>query len=226
MVIRAVLFDIGGVLAITPDLGVSRRWEHQLALTAGRLDQRMADVWAGGAIGALGEDQVLAAVRERLSLDQEQADAFMADIWRQYLGAANEALIEYVRGLRPQYRTGIISNSFAGARERERAAYGFEDLVDVVVYSNEAGMLKPDPRIYALACDRLGVRPQEAAFVDDAEQCVAGARTAGMHAVLFRDNAQAIREICRLLTASQVGSSRQPPSHNGQLPPAAPSASK
>jgi putative hydrolase of the HAD superfamily len=46
------------------------------------------------------------------------------------LGSANTELIEYARRPRPRYRTGILSNSFVGARDRERAAYGFEDLVD------------------------------------------------------------------------------------------------
>ena len=44
----------------------------------------------------------------------------MADLWREYLGTANTELIEYARRLRPRYRTGILSNSFVGAREREQ----------------------------------------------------------------------------------------------------------
>ncbi len=200
MAIRAVVFDIGGVLEITPDLGVTRRWETRLALPAGGLNERMRDAWVGGGVGTITEDDVHQAVRERLGLDEPQLAAFMADLWREYLGTPNTALIEYARGLRPRYRTGIVSNSFVGAREREQAAYGFEDLVDEIVYSHEAGMNKPDPRIYALACARLDVLPQQAVFLDDVEPCVAGARAAGLHAIRYRDNAQAIAEIEKLLT--------------------------
>ena len=201
MVIRAVVFDIGGVLEITPDLGVDRRWEARLGLPAGGMGERMDDVWTGGALGTVTLDDVHRAIRDRLGLDGQQLTAFMADIWRQYLGSANTELIEYARGLRPRYRTGILSNSFVGAREREQAAYGFEDLVDEIVYSHEAGMAKPDPRIYALACDRLGARAGETVFLDDTEQCVAGARDVGIYAVHYRDNAQAIAEIEKLLAA-------------------------
>jgi epoxide hydrolase-like predicted phosphatase len=201
MVIRAVVFDIGGVLEITPDLGTGRRWEARLGLPAGDLGQRMDDVWAGGGLGTITLDDVHLALRDRLGLDEQQLTAFMADVWREYLGSANTELIGYARGLRPRYRTGILSNSFVGAREREQAAYGFEDLVDDIVYSHEAGMAKPDPRIYALACERLGARPGETVFLDDTEPCVAGARDAGIHAVHYRDNAQAIAEIERLLAA-------------------------
>jgi epoxide hydrolase-like predicted phosphatase len=202
MVIRAVVFDIGGVLEITPDLGVDRLWETRLGLPAGEMDGRMRDVWRGGSIGTITEDDVHQAVRDRLGLDERQVAAFMGDIWREYLGTPNTELIEYARRLRPRYRTGILSNSFVGAREKEQAAYGFEDLVDDIVYSHEAGMSKPDPRIYTLACTRLGVRPDQTVFVDDTDLCVAGAREAGMHAVHFQHNVQAIGDIERLLAAS------------------------
>jgi epoxide hydrolase-like predicted phosphatase len=201
MTIRAVVFDIGGVLEITPDLGVDRRWEGRLGLPAGDIAGRMGDVWRGGSIGTITLDEVHQALRDRLGLDEQQLAAYMADLWQEYVGTANTELIEYARGLRPRYRTGIISNSFVGAREREQAAYGFEDLVDEVVYSHEAGMSKPDPRIYALACARLGVQAGEMVFLDDWDKAVAGAREAGIHAVHYRDNAQAIGEIERLITA-------------------------
>lgn len=201
MAIRAVVFDIGGVLEITPDLGLTERWETRLRLPAGELNQRMHDVWAAGSIGTITEGDVHQAITDRLGLDGQQLAAFMADFWREYLGTANTQLIEYARQLRPRYRTGILSNSFVGAREREQAAYGFEDLVDEIVYSHEARMSKPDPRIYALTCARLDVRAEEAVFLDDTGRCVDGAREAGMHAVRYQDNAQAIEEIEKLLTA-------------------------
>ena len=201
MVIRAVVFDIGGVLEITPDLGVDRRWAARLGLLAGEIGERMADVWTSGEVGRITLDDAHRALRDRLGLDEQQLTAFMADVWREYVGSANTELIEYARGLRPRYRTGILSNSFVGAREREQAAYGFEALVDEIVYSHEAGMAKPDPRIYALACERLGARPGETVFLDDVEQNVAGAREAGIHAVHYRGNTQAIAEIERLLAA-------------------------
>ncbi len=201
MAIRAVVLDIGGVLEITPDLGVIQMWEARLGLSAGELSERMHDVWAGGSIGTITEAAVHQATRDRLGLDEHQVAAFMADIWRQYLGTPNTELIEYARQLRPRYRTGILSNSFVGAREKEQAAYGFEDLVDDIVYSHEAGMNKPDARIYALACARLDVHPDETVFLDDTVYCVAGAREAGMHAVHFQHNTQAIEDIERLLAS-------------------------
>jgi epoxide hydrolase-like predicted phosphatase len=201
MTIEAVVFDIGGVLEITPDLGVTGMWESRLGLGPGELDKRMYEVWRGGSIGTVSERDVHRAVSEILGLDEQLAE-FMADIWREYLGTANAELIEYARRLRPRYRTGILSNSFAGAREREQAAYGFEDLVDEIIYSHECGMSKPDPGIYALACERLGVEPAQMVFLDDSGPCVEGARQAGIHAVLYQDNSQAVSDIEDLLAAA------------------------
>jgi epoxide hydrolase-like predicted phosphatase len=199
MAIRAVVFDIGGVLEITPDLGIDRLWETRLGLPAGEILVRMRDIWRDGSIGTITLDDVHEALRDRLDLDDQTVAQYMADLWREYLGTANTELIEYARRLRPRHRTGIVSNSFVGAREREQAAYGFEGLVEEIVYSHEAGFSKPDPRIYALICSRLNVPPGEMVFLDDAEACVAGARDAGIHAVRYQDNAQAIAEIEELL---------------------------
>jgi putative hydrolase of the HAD superfamily len=216
MAICAVVFDIGGVLEITPDLGITRQWEARLGLAAGGLNERMHNAWRDGSIGTITLDDVHQALRDRLGLDEPRLAAFMADLWREYLGTPNTELIGYARRLRPRYRTGILSNSFVGAREREQQAYGFEDLVDEIVYSHESGMSKPDPRIYALACARLDVRPSEVVFVDDADVCVAGAGEAGLHAIRYRDNAQAIASIEALL-AGQVpaGRSAYPASGGG-----------
>lgn len=96
-------------------------------------------------------------------------------------------------------RTGILSNSFVGAREREQARYGFEDMCDVIVYSHEVGWLKPDPRIYHAVCDALGCDPEESVLVDDVPANVDGAHAVGMHGVLFADTRQAIADLESLM---------------------------
>jgi epoxide hydrolase-like predicted phosphatase len=196
---RAVIVDIGGVLEVTPRTGHTAAWETQLGLGEGELDRRMLDIWRAGSLGTISEDDVHAALVERLGFSADDLERFMAGVWDEYLGTLNAELTEWFAGLRPRYRTGIVSNSFVGAREKERERYGFEELTDTIVYSHEVGVAKPDPAIYLLACERLAVRPEEAVFLDDHERAVEGARAVGMAAVLFRDNAQAIGEIDGLL---------------------------
>src|SRR4051794_26859669 len=199
--LRAVLLDIGGVLEITPPTGWPQRWERDLGLGAGELARRLEDVSRGGSIGTITEQDYARAVETRLGLGPADLDRFLGDLWDEYLGTANRELIDWFAALRPRYRTGIVSNSFVGAREREQARYGFEDLTDTIVYSHEVGVSKPDPAIYLEACRRLGVRPEEAVFIDDVEAAVDGARAVGMSGVVFRDNAHAIADIGALLAA-------------------------
>jgi putative hydrolase of the HAD superfamily len=168
-------------------------------LADGAISTAMADVWAAGAIGRVTEDEVHRAMRDRLGLTEDQVGLVMAEMWRQYLGVANSELIGYARGLRPAYRTGILSNSFVGAREREHREHGLGDLVDELIYSDEAGMSKPDPALWELTCRRMGVAPGEMVFLDNAPALAESAREFGIEAVLFENTAQAITDIDALL---------------------------
>jgi FMN phosphatase YigB (HAD superfamily) len=95
-----------------------------------------------------------------------------------------------VNGNNPDHRR--LANGFVGAREREQEAYGFEDLCDVVTYSHEEGLKKPDARFYETVLRKLDVQPHEAVFLDDMDVCVDGASRVGMEAVQFIGNEQAI----------------------------------
>jgi putative hydrolase of the HAD superfamily len=191
----AVIFDIGGVLEITPPTGWEHTWAHRLALTPAQLLGRLEPIWSQGQLGTLSLPDVEPQIARALDLDQALLRALMDDLWAEYLGTLNERLATCFAALRPRYRTAILSNSFVGAREQEQTTYGFEDMCDLVVYSHEEGLKKPDPRFYEIPCQRLGVAPREAIFLDDTPACVAGAQHVGMTAITFLDTDQAIAEL-------------------------------
>ena len=206
MAIRAVVFDIGGVLEITPPTGWVEKWEARLHLKAGELDERLMDVSRAGSLGTISEEEVEKRIGEILhfvqnDMGQGQVEAFMADLWEEYLGTLNVELATYFSSLRPRYQTAIISNSFVGARSREQERYHFDEMTDLIIYSHEVGIAKPERRIYELACERLGVQPGEMIFLDDVKRCVAAARDCGIHAILFQNTAQAIADIEAVLHA-------------------------
>lgn len=195
MMAACVILDIGGVLEITPETGWERRWEERLELPPGTVHERMHDVWRAGSLGNISEREVNEQVAARLGLDAPQAEAFMGDLWTEYLGTPNEELLAYVRGLRGTCGLGILSNSFVGARERETARYHFDELVEQIVYSHELGIEKPDPRAFEAAWAGLDVRPENCLFIDDFAVNVEAARAVGMQAHLFEDNARTIARI-------------------------------
>jgi epoxide hydrolase-like predicted phosphatase len=208
--IRAVVFDIGGILEVIPGGGdptirfpeMMARWETRLGMPEGELgrqikemDGRLIAAGKDGAIGTCSEAEWREELRLATGWDQSQVDAFMQDFWDVYCGNPNPELAAYLGGLRPRYQTTLLSNSFVGARREEEARLHLSEIADLIIYSHEVGVEKPDERIYAVTCERLGRRPEEIVFLDDMERNVAAAATYGIQAILFRDNAQAIADI-------------------------------
>lgn len=207
MPIRAVMFDIGGILEVIPEGGdpatrfpaLDEEWERRLGMAPGHLTRCYEATAADGAFGRRTYDEWCARFRTSSGMSQADFDAYMAAFWDIYMGNPNEELIAYFRGLRPRYRTAILSNSFVGAREHEEARYGFTSMVDLAIYSHEEGVRKPDPRIFALASERIGFPPAEIVFLDDIPENIAAARARGFQAILFTSTPQAIAEIEALL---------------------------
>ena len=114
----------------------------------------------------------------------------------------NEELFAYYRRLRAErgLRLGILTNNVREWESRWRAKLPIDEIFDDVVDSAFVGMRKPEPEIYALALERLGVAAEACAFVDDTEVNVQAARALGLHAVHYRDTAQAIAELDALLS--------------------------
>jgi epoxide hydrolase-like predicted phosphatase len=73
------------------------------------------------------------------------------------------------------------------------------DLFDLIVDSCDVGLRKPDPAIFHLTCDRLGVKPEAAVFLDDTRRHVEAARSIGLHAILVRDPRDALAELDAIL---------------------------
>ncbi len=216
MTIRAVIFDIGGILEIVPG-GVDpaarfpemlARWEARLGMPPGELEKRLKAVderlehrGQDSERGPASEEEWQAELRLVTGMDPEQFATFLDEFWDVYLGEPNVELIAYFRSLRSRYRTALLSNSFIGARRREQERYHFAEMTDLIIYSHEEGIAKPDRRIFDLTCERLGVQPAEIVFLDDAEPNVAAARACGFYAILFKDTAQAIADTQTCLEA-------------------------
>jgi len=200
--VRGVVFDIGGVLEIVEPyetlLGV---WARRVGRSPAELQGTVAERLGGRSLatGEVSQAEHRKAWQDAFDLSDEQADGVMRDLWAWYCGQPDSAMVDFAASLRPRFATAILSNSADGAREEEQARYGFEQLVDVIVYPHEVGLAKPDPRIFALTCDRLGLLPGELVLVDDVAANVEGARALGLHAVLHADAVTSIAAVGRLL---------------------------
>jgi putative hydrolase of the HAD superfamily len=112
----------------------------------------------------------------------------------------NERLIDYMRELHDRgYRTAICTNNVREWEPLWRGKLPVDEIFDVVVDSAFVGIRKPDPGIYEITLERLGVPAQATLFVDDVELNCHAARELGIEAVRFRDTEQAIEDIERAL---------------------------
>jgi epoxide hydrolase-like predicted phosphatase len=197
--IRAVIFDFGGVIERTldpePRVGLATR----VGLTREELEQAVFDTETArhAALGQVSPDDLWDSICDNLQL----ARAERREVERAFWGGdqLNTELLDFIRSLRPQYKTALLSNAWLDLRPLITDVLKIADAFDAIIISSEVGVMKPDPPIYGHVLQELGVAPNEAVFVDDALRNVEGARAIGMHAIQFKETGQVIAELKQLL---------------------------
>lgn len=199
--IRAVIFDVGGVLIHREDSARLHVWEERLGLTSGGLAPEVFafPTMRRALIGLAAEADAWMELACLYRLHADEIRALADDFWA--CERLDAELLAFVRSLRPRLRTALLDNACAGARAAWEARFGLCAAVDTVILSAEERLVKPDTRIYALAAERLGVVPGEVLFIDDSAEHIAGARDAGMQVLQFVCPEQTIAAIKALLGA-------------------------
>ena len=191
-------FDVGDVLErIDPIQSFTGPWRDRLGMSEQDFEAALANVdpERAAGVGGLSEAELTRQYAVALGLSAAQTAEFMAGLWDWYCGELDTELVRFAASLRPRFRTGILSNSADGARREEQARYQFEQLVDVVVYSHEAGVAKPDPRAFLLLCDKLGVQPDELVFLDDVPGHIDAAGALGVRGIVHVSTADSIAAV-------------------------------
>lgn len=193
--IKGVIFDVGGVLLRTHDQSGRRKWETRMGLKQGELAHLVFDSELGcqAQVGQVSIEEVWAWVGTHLDLSPGELATLKRDFWAG--DRLDQELCDYIRGLRPCYLTGMLSNNWSPEGRAMAQKLGIADCFDVFVTSAEVGVMKPDPRIYQITLDRLGLSPPEAIFVDDFVENVETARRLGMGGVHFVEPDQAQDEL-------------------------------
>lgn len=185
--IKALFFDLGGVLLRTQNRSIREKLGQEFGMTYDQIDSFVFESQSSklASIGRISEDEHWMDVTRRLGLDASHMprlrDTFFAG------DVLDMELVNFLRQSRGTYKTGLISNAWSGLRPwilREK----FDDAFDHMVISAEAGFAKPDPRIYQLAMEMLGVLPEESIFVDDVQKNIDAANNLGMKGILFKDS--------------------------------------
>jgi HAD superfamily hydrolase (TIGR01549 family) len=177
--IKAIIFDCFGViysdtLAIVERKYIKQNSEDMVAIK---------DLRRQNDLGMLTRDEFWNQAAAILGISRAELD-------KQISGAtgADWELLEYIKQLKSNYKTAILSNVGQGFLERifdnnhPQGSY-----FDALIASGDHGITKPDKEIYLIAADRLGVDARDCVFIDDLEKHTVGAREVGMQTIIYKD---------------------------------------
>jgi len=196
---RAVFIDFGGVIMRTEDKGPRTRLAERLGMTDRDLEKLFfeSDSSQRASTGEIPEEAHWQSVAETLGVSRPEADKIMTEFFSG--DQVDTTLVEFLRSLRLECKVGLISNAWSGLRAFI-TRLNFDDVFDEMIISAEVGMMKPDPRIYRLALEKLDVQPGESVFLDDVLVNVEAARAAGMSAIHFTQPEKSLEELKQLLS--------------------------
>lgn len=210
MKFTTVIFDFGGVITSSP-FEAFNRMETERGLPHNLVRQ----------INSLNPDGNAWALFERAEIDAARFDLLFAeeakslghdlpgrDVLALLSGDIRPAMVAALDRLKADgFRIGCITNNvpsgkgpgMAGTNEKAAAVAAIMAKFDHVVESSKAGIRKPDPAIYRMACEALGVEPAECVYLDDLGINCKPASMLGMHAIKVTSGEQALADLGKAL---------------------------
>jgi putative hydrolase of the HAD superfamily len=198
--IEAVLFDFGGVVLSSPFEAFSK-YEAELGVPDGLLRGLNAtnpdtNAWARLERSEVTLEEFCALYEAEAAAGGHSIDA--RRVLEALQGELRPEMVEAVRRCSSRLKTGCLTNNFVtspGHVDRERQMAEVMALFHVVVESSKAGVRKPDPRFYELACELLDVKPEVCVFLDDLGINLKPAKAMGMTTIKVLNAAQAIEDL-------------------------------
>ena len=198
MSIKAVIFDLGGVILRTEYQAPRQHLAESFGMDYEDIDKIVfgSPSAARASVGEITEKEHWLNVMKMLKQPASEFERIREEFFAGDM--IDHTLVEFIRSLRGKYKTCLISNAFDDLREyivREK----IDDAFDYMVISAEVKVAKPEARIYHLALEQLGVSPNEVVFVDDFIENIEACKKLGIHGVHFKDTKTAIQQVKELL---------------------------
>lgn len=199
--IKAILWDMGGVILRTADRLPREKLGKKYGLTCEELDKLVFDSESArrATLGLISDKEHWDYIRIKLGLSSSEIEEFRSLFWSG--DRVDVSLLKYVHQLAGEYEIGLISNAWPGTRESLMQRFpGILKAFSPSIFSNEVGLEKPDPRIYYHVLTILGLRGPEVIFIDDFMDNVVSATRLGMKAILFVNPRQIMFELDAVLS--------------------------
>ena len=198
--IKAVLWDFGGVILSSP-LDAMARYEQERGLPPGFLTTVIStdphtNAWAKLERNEVPTDEFcdLFEAEARAAGHEIDARVILAGL----LGEIRPQMVQAIKRCKERLKVGLLTNNFVWGEGPPEFAEVVA-LFDAVVESSKAGIRKPEPRFYELACELLDIEPEEAVFLDDLGVNLKPARAMGMTTIKVGDPDEALAELERIV---------------------------
>ncbi len=189
--IKAIIFDCFGVI-------LGNAYKTHLIQVEQEDPARAAEIRAinhASDMGILTREETAEGISGLFGMTPE---AFLEE--QNNVEVPNQVLLDYILSLKPNYKIGMLSNISSRSRLDIRFADGqLDQTFDAVIASGDEGYIKPQPEIYTIALNRLGVSAEECVFIDDIAEFCEGARVVGMQAIQYLGNDQVITDLNTLI---------------------------
>ena len=190
------MWDFGGVILSSP-FDAFARYEQRCGLPHGFIRSLNAanpytNAWAHLERGDITFDEFCDRFESEARQAGGQLDA--RQVMASLSGEVRPAMVEALRRCHERLKTALLTNNFVATGSGVDHS-GILSLFDVVIESSKAGVRKPDPRFYLLACDALAIRPAEAVFLDDLGINLKPAREMGMTTIKVTEPDRALAEL-------------------------------
>ena len=197
--IKTVIFDLGGVLVRTEDQGPRQHLADKFNMGYWELSDLVYRTESAkqATLGKITTEEHEGEILRALNLPLDSFPAFEDEFWGgDFL---DQHLAEFIKGLRGTFTTALLSNAWDNLRRLLQDFWKIEDIFDHIFISAELGLAKPDPKIFRYVLDTLKQDPEEIVFIDDFLENVDGAREAGIHAIHFHNQEQALADLAEYL---------------------------
>ena len=200
MTIKAIIFDLGGVLLRTTDFTPREQLAARLGMSRNELEELIFGGESGDQAqrGEITVQQHWGNLATQIHCSEKEVRTLVEEFFAK--DELDQSLLDYIRKLHASYNTGLLSNAFDDLRQIITERWHFEDAFDDMIISAEVGLVKPDARIFQMAVEQLGVEASQAVFVDDMKRNIEGAKNVGLVGIHFQNPLQVIGDLDNLLS--------------------------
>lgn len=196
--IKAIIFDIGGVLIRTEDRSYRNSLEDRLGLQRGESELLVFNGEMGkkAQMGEITSADLYRSIQSRLNLDAAGLTRFKQEFWGG--DRLDNELVEFIRQLKQRYTVCVISNFMDALPDMLKSDYPAADAFHFTVVSADVGVMKPAADIFEYTLRLLNLRPEETVFIDDFQHNIDGCRAVGMHGIHFSPDIDLKAELAKL----------------------------